>query len=132
MITKLLLALKKWALPVLIIYALALTIGSLAHVGGMPSLGSSIDDKVYHFIAYFSFTILVYNYFNEIKLKHALLVSAIGVIIYGIIIEVLQQTMTSYRTLDFYDALANTLGVVFATLIITIRRVLNVLRSGEN
>ncbi|MFT5846544.1 MAG: VanZ family protein [Psychroserpens sp.] len=118
MITKLLLALKKWALPVLVLYALALTIGSLAHVGNLPSLGSSFDDKIVHFIAYFIFTLVVFNYCKELKISHVMLVSAIGVILYGIIIEVLQQVMTSYRTLDIYDALANTLGVVFAIIII--------------
>lgn len=114
-------ALKKWALPILIVYALALTIGSLAHVGGIPSLGSSFDDKIYHFVAYFLFTVLVYNYCREKKGKHIILISAISVIVYGIIIEVLQHVMTSYRTLDIYDALANALGVVFATLIISFR-----------
>lgn len=121
MITKLLLVLKKWALPVLVLYVVALTIGSLAHVGGIPSLGSSFDDKIYHFTAYFLFTILVYNYSRTTKLTHVILISAISVIIYGIIIEVLQQVLTSYRTLDVYDALANTLGVVFASLMITFR-----------
>ena len=122
MITKLLLVLKKWALPVLVLYVVALTIGSLAHVGGIPSLGSSFDDKIYHFTAYFLFTILVYNYCRTVKLTHVILTSAISVIIYGIIIEVLQQVLTSYRTLDVYDVLANTLGVVFASLIITFRK----------
>lgn len=121
MITKLLLVLKKWALPILLLYASALTIGSLVHVSGIPSLGYSFDDKIYHLTAYFLFTILVYNFCKEIQLVYALLISAASVIIYGIIIEVLQEVMTSYRTLDVYDALANTLGVVFATVIIRFR-----------
>ena len=121
MITKLLLVLKKWALPILVVYVLALTIGSLAHVGDLPSLGSSFDDKIIHLIAYFFFTVLVFNYCNELKMRHAIFISAISVIVYGIIIEVLQHVMTSYRTLDVYDAIANTLGVVFATIIIRIR-----------
>ncbi|TXE18034.1 hypothetical protein ES692_07230 [Psychroserpens burtonensis] len=118
MITRLLLALKKWALPILVLYALALTIGSLAHIGDIPSLGSSFDDKIYHVIAYFFFTVLVYNSYKKRKVAYAILISAICVIIYGIVIEVLQQVLTSYRTLDIYDAFANALGVVFAALII--------------
>jgi len=110
--------LKKWALPILVIYVLLITIASLANVGDLPSMGSSFDDKILHFLAYFVFGLIVYNYFEELNLKHVLLVSAISVIFYGIIIEILQQVMTSYRTLDMYDALANTLGVVFATIII--------------
>jgi VanZ family protein len=113
--------LKKWALPILVVYAVALTIGSLANVGDLPSMGSSFDDKIIHFIAYFFFTVFVFNYCKELEVKHMIVVSATCVIIYGIIIEVLQQVMTSYRTLDIYDALANTLGVVFATVIIRFR-----------
>ncbi|WP_298894135.1 VanZ family protein [uncultured Psychroserpens sp.] len=116
MITKLLLALKKWALPIVIAYAIALTIGSLVHIGSIPSLGFSFDDKIYHFLAYFVFTILVFNYFNTKQIHRAILISACIVVVYGIIIEVLQNMITSYRTLDVYDVVANALGVVFATL----------------
>ncbi|WP_298904467.1 VanZ family protein [uncultured Psychroserpens sp.] len=121
MITKLLLALKKWALPVVILYALALTIGSLATIGDFPSLGSSFDDKIYHFLAYFVFALLVFNYCNTKQMRNAIVISAIVVILYGIIIEVLQNLITSYRTLDVYDALANSLGVLFATVVLKFR-----------
>ena len=122
MITKLLLVLKKWALPILVIYTLALTIGSLAQVGKISVVGSSFDDKILHLTAYFIFTALVFVYCEKLQLKHKILISALSVILYGIIIEVLQQVMTSYRTLDVYDVLANTLGVVFATIIIMFRK----------
>ncbi|MFT4781000.1 MAG: VanZ family protein [Psychroserpens sp.] len=121
MITKLLLALKKWALPILVLYALALTIGSLAQIGDIPSLGSSFDDKIYHVIAYFFFTVLVYNSCKRRTVVYAILISAICVILYGIVIEVLQQVLTSYRTLDIYDVMANALGVAFAALIIGLK-----------
>lgn len=114
MIIKLLLVLKKWALLIVVIYATVLTIASLIHLGGVPSLGSSFDDKIYHFIAYFLFTVLVYNYCKVRQFKNANVISAVVVIVYGIIIEVLQQTITSYRTLDIYDVFANALGVVVA------------------
>ncbi len=106
--------LKKWALLIVVIYATVLTIASLIHLGGVPSLGSSFDDKIYHFIAYFLFTVLVYNYCKVRQFKNANVISAVVVIVYGIIIEVLQQTITSYRTLDIYDVFANALGVVVA------------------
>nr|WP_321221671.1 VanZ family protein [uncultured Psychroserpens sp.] len=122
MITKLLLALKKWALPILVIYVLALTIGSLAHLNGMPSLGFSFEDKIRHFIAYFLFTVLVYNYCKARNLTNAIPKAILSVIIYGIIIELLQKVMTSYRTLDVYDVLANSLGAVLAALIIIVRK----------
>jgi len=36
----------------------------------------------------------------------------LGLIIYGIILEGLQSGLTTYRTGDLYDALANTAGVI--------------------
>ena len=121
MITKPLLVLKKWALPIVVLYAAALTIGSLATIGDFPNLGSSFDDKIYHFLAYFVFALLVFNYCNAKQMQHAILISAIVVILYGIIIEVLQNLVTSYRTLDVYDAVANSLGVLFATVVLKFR-----------
>ena len=38
--------------------------------------------------------------------------------IYGIIVEVLQGTFTTYRTEDIADVFANSLGVVFAILLV--------------
>jgi glycopeptide antibiotics resistance protein len=46
------------------------------------------------------------------------MISALSVSIFGIIIEVLQFTMTSYRTLDIYDILPNTLGAVISAVVL--------------
>jgi VanZ family protein len=118
MTTKLFLVLKKLALPLVIVYTLALTIGSLIHLGDIPSLGSSFDDKIYHFIAYFLFTLLVYNYCISKKVTNGIAISGIVVILYGIIIEVLQHILTSYRAFDLYDAVANALGVILAVVLL--------------
>ncbi|MDG5490708.1 VanZ family protein [Psychroserpens sp. SPM9] len=118
MITKLLLAVKKWALPIVIVYTLALTIASLVQLGDIPSLGSSFDDKIYHFIAYAVFTLVVYNYCRLLHFKSPIIITTVSVIIYGIIIELLQNTITVYRTLDVYDVLANALGVCFAVILL--------------
>ena len=121
MIIKLLSTLKKWALPLVVVYTIALSVGSLIKLNDIPSIGSSFDDKIYHFIAYFLFTILGYNYCKVNKLNNPVLISAAVVIIYGIIIEVMQYVMTTYRSLDAYDVLANSLGAAFAALILIYR-----------
>lgn len=118
MTTKLLLALKKWSLPIVIVYALILTISSLALVKGIPSLGFTFDDKIYHSLAYLIFTLLVYNYCNFKNYKNAITISVIFVSTYGIIIEVLQYVLTTYRTFDIYDAIANVLGALFAAIML--------------
>jgi len=41
----------------------------------------------------------------------------IGCIAFGIIIEILQGITTTYRTSSFLDVVANTLGVVFASIV---------------
>jgi VanZ family protein len=110
--------LKKWALPILILYVLALTAASLMIISDMPSLGFSFDDKIYHAIAYFLLTLLVFNYCNVKRFKSSLVISAIVTIVYGIIIEVLQYVITTYRTFDIYDAIANTLGAILAVIML--------------
>ncbi len=91
----------------------------------MPELGSSYDDKIYHFIAYSMFTILAYNYFSYKQKKHKILYAAVFVIVYGIVIEVLQHVLTSNRTLDAYDVLANSLGVLLAVIALVLRKRMN-------
>lgn len=118
MITKLLLALKKWASPLVVLYVLALTFLSLVSLSDVPSLGFDFDDKIYHSLAYFILTLVLFNYFNAIKKKNALVISVTIAIVYGIIVELLQYTLTTWRTFDIYDAIANTLGAIIASVLI--------------
>ncbi|WP_405610003.1 VanZ family protein [Polaribacter sp. Asnod1-A03] len=73
------------------------------------------SDKVYHLIAYFSlsFSWLI-SFYKKKSIKLQIIISCI---IYGIIIEVLQSELTEYRTGDYKDILANTLGIVLGLLI---------------
>lgn len=106
--------LKRWSLPILIVYVIALTSGSLGNVSSIPKLGSSFDDKIYHFLAYAVLTILLYGYLSLLSVKHKIILSASIAVVYGIIIEGLQSVLTNFRTPDYLDVLANTIGVVFA------------------
>ena len=76
-------------------------------------------DKILHILAYFTLSFVWFlamqermNSFAEKGRLIALL------ILYGIILEVLQGGITDYRTGDFYDVIANTIGVLLATLLI--------------
>ena len=40
---------KHLALALVVLYIVTLTAFSLINLGGIPSLGSSFDDKIYHF-----------------------------------------------------------------------------------
>ncbi len=118
---------KYLALPSLSVYVIALTIGSLSKISSIPKLGSSFDDKIYHFLAYAVLTFLCYNYIQHINAKRALVLSVIIAVIYGIIIEGLQSVLTNFRTPDYYDVVANTLGaiVTFICLQYVTKRTLN-------
>lgn len=111
--------LKRWSLPILIGYSFALTYGSLGNVSSIPKLGSSFDDKIYHFLAYAILTLILYNFIVTTSVKFKILLSASIAVIYGIIIEGLQSVLTDFRTPDYYDVLANTIGVVLALVLLT-------------
>lgn len=68
-------------------------------------------DKVVHFTFYFIFTFLLTNCFNKVNKKIYILIIALTVS-YGIIIEILQGTLTETRQADFFDVVANTAGVI--------------------
>jgi VanZ family protein len=53
---------------------------------------------------------------NGLKKKSFLIIGLLA-IAFGILIEIFQDVMTSYRTIDSLDVLANTLGVFTAYIL---------------
>ncbi|MBE16099.1 MAG: hypothetical protein CL867_07595 [Cytophagaceae bacterium] len=111
-----------------VVYTLGIAVGSLIPPVGLLNQPFRFMDKLLHLGAYFGLTLLwiacwVYwqwRFFDATvkkRLKRIMLITAILASCYGIIIEVLQGTMTSYRTLDHWDVLANTTGVTLAILL---------------
>ena len=90
---------------------------SLIQLDHQPMSISHLD-KIQHAFAYCvlatSWLLSFSKSITNKKLKYTI---AIGCVFYGIIIEVLQTTLTTYRTASFLDILANTLGVFVALLI---------------
>lgn len=83
-----------------------------------------MSDKILHGGAYFGLGLIwmVYAIFgrNTQKLLSSIVIICVASIAFGILIEVLQDRLTNYRQLDFYDILANTAGVVAAGVAIWI------------
>ncbi|WP_158657074.1 VanZ family protein [Maribacter cobaltidurans] len=80
-------------------------------------------DKLVHFIFYFIMVILGFlalrnDFKHRFSLKRTLLWIVLFSIIYGIIIEVLQYTITVDRQGDILDALANSLGAFMGLLLV--------------
>ena len=80
-------------------------------------------DKIVHFIFYFIMVVLGFlalrnDFKHRFSLKKILLWIVVFSIIYGIIIEVLQYTITEDRQGDVLDALANSLGASVGLLLV--------------
>ena len=106
-----------------VLLALLITIAIAAlSLGKVPDLKLGLQvksgDKYLHFLAYF---VLGVSWLFALREKGAKGVFKIFVplalIFYGIILEGLQSGLTSYRTGDVYDAIANTIGVLGALLL---------------
>lgn len=111
--------LKKGIFLIAIGYTIFIFVASLSKLDNLPSVNVSFADKIFHFGAYGLLTVLWFFSFLfkfEFKFKKALFLAVTLSIIFGIVLEILQDRMTSYRALDVYDALANTLGVLLASL----------------
>ena len=104
-----------------------LTWASLAKIGNPVGLKIHMSDKLAHFIAYFILMVVWFSFlfFSERlnkSLKQSLWIAAVVCFLYGILMEVLQALLTTYRSSEWYDVIANTTGTVFAVLIIVLTR----------
>ena len=84
----------------------------------VPTFNIPHFDKIVHFGMYFSLmlVILIENR-NTLKNFRQILLIGLASLSYGIIIEIMQSTLTVTRTGDFFDALADLTGIIAAILI---------------
>ncbi|NMH87560.1 VanZ family protein [Flavivirga algicola] len=121
--------LKKLTPIITIIYSLALATVSLIKLNNVPDIGVSFGDKIFHFCAYFVLTLLwFYTFLFSFKYKSrkAMLLAVILSVLFGTIIEVLQGSVTASRSLDIYDAVANSLGALLASTVLWFKSSLHV------
>ena len=90
--------LKKVALLGALGYTITLATVSLISLKGLPEVQISFADKIFHFLAYSFFVFLWYfalfYFFNFKKIK-AIGYAFIWAILFGLIIEILQDTITA-------------------------------------
>ena len=90
---------------------------SLRKTESFPASFSNAD-KIYHAIAYFMLALTwLFSFPASVKKNKVKYIITFGCVFYGIIIEVLQTTLTTYRTASFLDAVANTVGVFMALIV---------------
>ncbi|MDO3694099.1 VanZ family protein [Wenyingzhuangia sp. chi5] len=93
---------------------------SLINMEGVPNFNYSYTDKFEHVFAY-----AVISFFWMLSCKLGKLpVSFFSlfliIIAYGIIIELLQLSLTSHRTGDLMDVMANSIGVILGFIFLKI------------
>ena len=96
-----------------------ITIASLASLRGFKTISINISnfDKIIHFTFYFFLTLSWFFATQHTIKRTTSKAILIGVLIsYGMIIEALQGGMTTHRQADFYDILANSIGVLLAAI----------------
>ncbi|GAB1308140.1 hypothetical protein KH5_08230 [Urechidicola sp. KH5] len=106
--------LERNAYVVALFLTLLITYLSLSSLSDLP-VKISTSDKILHGFAYFALSL---SWFFAIKNAHFSfkykIVIALSVIFYGVIIEVFQEQLTENRMMDFFDVIANTIGVLIA------------------
>ena len=121
--------LKKYFFLLSVLYTAALTTVCLIRLNNLPNIGVSFGDKIFHLLAYLVLTFLWVNTFIykfKIKKETAIVYGGLFCIAFGIIIEGLQGSVTSYRSSDIYDVLANTCGVLIMALIFVIKNLVTI------
>ncbi len=102
-----------------VLYSLLITILSLIQLGKISLGDFNPTDKMMHLGAYFGLGIVWFIYYifkrpeDQFKKKHFFNITIL-IILFGMLIEVLQGTITSYRQPDWADILANSIGVLLA------------------
>lgn len=106
-----------------IVWTITITALSLLSLQQLPSISIiKFKDKIIHFMFYFVFVFLWCKAFNA-TIKKSIVIVFVA-IVYGIIIEALQDALTTNRVADVYDALTNTLGAVTAALFLRLKNYL--------
>ncbi|UCE92594.1 MAG: VanZ family protein [Flavobacteriaceae bacterium] len=113
---------RLWERNAFLLAILATIIIAILSLTAVPkiSLGLNIksSDKYLHFIAYFVLAFVWYFALKDrLKKKVFKIFVPLGLILYGIILEGLQGGLTTYRTADIYDALANAAGIIVSFFI---------------
>ena len=80
-------------------------------------------DKIVHFFFYFIAAILACLFIRErsngrLPIRKAMLYTAIFLILFGLGIEILQEKITTYRSGDIFDLIANTTGILVSLFVI--------------
>ena len=105
--------LKDKSIYIAILVTISIAFLSLMNLSGKVIISLSNIDKVYHAIAYFGLTISWLFAFISKGRKKTIVISCIA---FGMLMEFLQSNLTTYRSFEYLDMIANTVGVLIGLL----------------
>ena len=118
------------------LYTATLVFFSLYKITPEITMGNlSIGDKILHACAYFVlFLVWKFSFFlkdkNNSAYKTTIFKISVLCIAFGMLIEVLQGALTSYRQPDWLDVIANSTGVLIASILfLTLERPLKKVKN---
>ena len=110
---------KKVLLSLAIFWTVLIAVLCLVSFRKLPSLGVSGADKYVHVTFHFIF-VLLWGFYSKIRLNEIIIPRILKLVavsfFYGLLIEVLQETLTERRHADIMDVLANFSGATLALI----------------
>ena len=92
---------------------------SLGDISGvLPDTNIKFQDKILHFLAYLILSVLWGYYAILLKTKNAIIYSFLATLIFGVILELVQEVVNPLRDYDILDLLANCIGIMFGTVVV--------------
>ncbi len=91
-----------------------IAIGSLLPPDKLPPVSFPQFDKLQHFLGYAGLSAYAVMLFTRLRTQA---LAALGLVVFGIAIEVAQGALTAGRVADSADAMANSLGVLAGLLV---------------
>ena len=108
-------------LTIQIAYIVVITVLSLVSIDTKTNINVDFADKIIHVIIHTINVILLYILFIKFKVAKSLLIAIIVSILYGIIIEILQEYISINRQFDIFDIYANCFGTIIAAIILKLK-----------
>ena len=101
-----------------LLYALLIVYSSLSNLNNSIQFEFEHMDKVIHYMIYSIFSLLVYNTAKAYNPKKSLIITILLTITFGIIIELCQSILTTYRDFELLDIFANIMGTLTIAMFI--------------
>lgn len=106
-----------FAFTAIVLFAIVMYV-SLLPKEELPEAPIIQADKFIHFSMYFLLSVITFKGFFNKNLKKSILFACGIAFLYGIIVEVLQYSLTTTRMFDVFDIFANGIGTIFAYFVV--------------